>query len=150
MTERNLTLLRQFKQPFNGEGEPYDAGCKCAIEEFLALSHETFPGLGACVVTNWVLAGLDVSAQMVDRLFQISSTNPSIICSKSVVFDEKNQMRKGKGVRSGFLVGLRLLGFFRTRNAVHLWQGTASSYACILISFSKWRSSHFIHLNYRN
>lgn len=120
MTERNLTLLRQFKQPINGEGEPYDAGCNCAIEELLALSHETFPGLRACVVTNWVLAGLDVSAQ------------------------------NGGQAISGFLVGLRHLGLFRTRNAVHLRRGTASSYACTLMTFSKWRSSHFIHLHYRN
>jgi hypothetical protein len=108
LTERNLTLLRQFKQPINGEGEPYDAGCNCAIEELLALSHETFPGLRACVVTNWVLAGLDVSAQMVDRLFQVSLSGSDILgCSEHVM-------------------------------------------PCTLMTFSKWRSSHFIHLHYRN
>jgi len=122
--ERTLHLLEQFSRIINGDGDPSDLGCHGTVEELLARSHEIFPGVPVCVVSDWVWVDISMSEEMIARLRSERNLEPALLYSESVQFDKKGRFGHGSVVRTSLLTQFKAPCFFRTRNTLYVMQGT--------------------------
>lgn len=97
-------------------------GCRLTEEQARQVVQERYPDKPFCIVRDWKLINLDVSA---DELAEITVAGllPQLIYSGNVRFDSQNRFDPGNWVRSTAGLSYHEDGFFETRNTVYVLLG---------------------------
>ena len=113
-------------------GEPYDwlgspslvmAGIDQALQESIERVQALYPGRNFCVVGEWAWVEFNASLSMAEGLAKTGQT-ANVLVAANILFDSQERFRKGKGVRTSFLVKFDAPGYFITRNTVYVLLGT--------------------------
>ncbi|MGH8452466.1 DUF6957 family protein [Pseudomonas sp.] len=115
-----MVTLDEISQLFYGAGE--DApGWQGSQEDLISLAAKEFPGKPFCVVKQWILIDLIVTAEEKDKLTKLGLL-PATLYAHEVVLDSQGRFQPNMWVRSNFGVSSTEY-MFETKSTVYLLLG---------------------------
>ena len=116
-----MVTLEEISQLLYGAGEEV-AGWQGTQDELIALAAKTFPGKAFCVVKQWILIDLTVTAAEKEKLTGLGLL-PATLFAHEIVLDSKGRFQPSMWVRSNFGVSFTEGCMFETKNTVYLLLG---------------------------
>lgn len=116
-----MVTLDEISQLLYGtEGET--SGWTGSREDLISLAGKVFPGKAFCVVRQWILIDLIVTAAENEKLTNLGLL-PMTLFAHEIVLDSKGRFQPSMWVRSNFGVSFIYGCMFETKNTVYLLWG---------------------------
>lgn len=116
-----MVTLDEISQIFYRAGDE-TPGWQGSQEDLIALAARSFPGKAFCVVRQWILIDLIVTAAENEKLTNLGLL-PMTLFAHEIVLDSKGRFQPSMWVRSNFGVSFIYGCMFETKNTVYLLWG---------------------------
>ena len=117
-----MATLEEISQLLYGPGE-HMSGWQGTQDELIALAAKAFPGKAFCVVRQWILIDLTVTADEKEKLTNLGLLSMTLFAHE-VVLDSKGRFQPNMWVRSNFGKSFTESCMFETKNTVYLLWGS--------------------------
>lgn len=117
-----MVTLDEISQLFYGAGDE-TPGWEGSQEDLIALAEESFPSKAFCVVRQWILIDLTVTADEKEKLTNLGLLS-MMLFAHEVILDSKGRFQPGMWVRSNFGLSFTEGSMFETKNTVYLLWGS--------------------------
>lgn len=130
-----MATLEEISQLLYGPGE-HMSGWQGTQDELIALAAKAFPGKAFCVVRQWILIDLTVTADEKEKLTNLGLLSMTLFAHE-VVLDSKGRFQPNMWVRSNFGKSFTESCMFETKNTVYLlWGSGLRKEATVRAAFS--------------
>lgn len=116
-----MVTLEEISQLLYGAGKEAP-GWQGTQDELIALAAKAFPGKAFCVVRQWILIDLTVTADEKEMLTNLGLLSMTLFAHE-VVLDSKGRFQPNMWVRSNFGKSFTESYMFETKNTVYLLWG---------------------------
>lgn len=117
-----MATLEEISQLLYGPGE-HMPGWQGTQDELIALAAKAFPGKAFCVVRQWILIDLTVTADEKEMLTNLGLLSMTLFAHE-VVLDSKGRFQPNMWVRSNFGKSFTESYMFETKSTVYLLWGS--------------------------